>query len=78
MEVGNVVQFNENHKWCGCLGVISRIKNCRSENAPGGDIKYMVGVPIPERGTAYIYVLASEFAIEKIGQAILSQKDEED
>ena len=35
------------------------------------DIKYMIGVPIPQEGTAFIYVLQSEFAIELIGKAIL-------
>ena len=35
------------------------------------DIKFMVGVPVPQQGTAYIYVMASEFAIEYIGSANL-------
>lgn len=38
-----VVQFNENHKWCGCLGMITEVKKL-----PSGDIRYMVGIPIPE------------------------------
>lgn len=39
--VGYVVQFNENHKWCGSLGVIEKVKgNCG---------RYMIGVPIPEK-----------------------------
>ena len=23
MDIGYVVQFNERHKWCGCLGIIA-------------------------------------------------------
>lgn len=66
MKVNDVVQFNENHKWCGCFGYIYEIKQTFND-----DIKYMVGVPIPEKGTAYIFVLESENAIERIGDAIL-------
>ena len=35
----------------------------------------MVGVPIPQQGTAYIYVLASEFSIELIGKAVMITKE---
>lgn len=77
MQKGDVVQFNENHKWCGSLGIITEKKECKSENAPNGDIRFMVGVPIPQQGTAYIFVMASEFAIERIGKAILVAKSEE-
>lgn len=65
MEINDVIQFNENHKWCGCLGIITEIKDCK-ENG----IRYMVGLPTPE-GTAYIFVMSTENAIEKIGQAKL-------
>ena len=37
----------------------------------------MVGVPMPKQGTAYIFVMASEFAIERIGEARFVLKDEE-
>ena len=42
------------------------------------DIRYMVGIPIPKQGTAYIYVLQSEFVIELIGKAILVPKSNEE
>lgn len=77
MQKGDVVQFNENHKWCGSLGIIYQIKECKSNKAPGGDIRYMVGVPAPMKGTAFIFVLASEFAIERIGKAVMIAKSEE-
>lgn len=64
-DVNDVVQFNENHKWCGCLGIVNEVKNC------GEDFRYMVGVPVPQQGTAYIFVTESENAIEYIGEAIL-------
>lgn len=34
-KVNDVVQFNENHKWCGCLGIIDEVQ---------GD-RYLVGSP---------------------------------
>ena len=72
MNIGDVVQFNENHKWCGCLGIIREVKEC-GENG----IRYMIGVPAPMQETAFIFVMASEFAIEKIGEAVLVLKDED-
>ena len=75
MNIGDVVQFNENHKWCGSLGIITEIKECKSEKAPNGDIRFMVGVPIPMQGTAYIFVMASEFAIEYVGKAVMMPKE---
>ena len=38
----------------------------------------MIGVPEPMQGTAFIYVMESENAIEYIGKAVLTLKDEED
>ena len=66
----DVVQFNENHKWCGSLGIVHEVKEIKD------DLRIMVGVPMPEQGTAYIYVLGSENAIELIGSAILIPADE--
>ena len=68
----DVVQFNENHKWCGSLGIVTRVKDL------GGTTKYMVAVPIPEKGIAYITVLGSENALEYIGRAILTDSEGED
>lgn len=64
-EVNSVVQFNENHKWCGCLGFIHKVKQC------GRDFRYMVAVPIPEKGTAFIFVMSNELALEPIGMAVM-------
>ena len=72
MKINAVVQFNENHKWCGSLGIITEIKDCK-ENG----IRYMVGVPMPLQGTAYIYVMDNENAIEYIGHAIMILKEGE-
>lgn len=72
MKIGSVVQFNESHKWQGSLGIITEVKNC------GDDTRYMVGVPSSMQGTAFIFVMESENAIEYIGEAILTLKDEED
>ena len=72
IEIGDVVQFNENHKWCGCLGIVNEKKILED------GIKIMVGVPIPQQGTAYIFVMNNEIAIEKIGKARLIIKDKEE
>ena len=72
MKKGDVVQFNENHKWLGSLGIITEVKKC------GDDTRYMVGVPAPMQGTAFIFIMESENAIEYIGKAVLTLKDEED
>lgn len=79
MKVNDVVQFNENHKWRGCLGIITEMKQIHNPDLSSdgvNDIKFMVGVPVPQEGTAYIYVMASEFAIELIGEARLVAKSE--
>ena len=70
MKVNDVVQFNEKHKWCGSFGIIYEIKKC------GNDTRYMVGVPAPMQGTAFIFIMESENAIEYIGKAVLTLKDE--
>lgn len=71
MKLNDVVQFNEKHKWRGCLGIVTEIKDC-GENG----IRYMVGVPIPLQGTAYIFVMDNEDAIEYVGEAVLIAKTE--
>lgn len=74
MNINDVVQFNENHKWRGCLGIITEKKEIHNEDLQSegkNDIRFMVAVPVPQGGTAYIFVMASEFAIEYVGSAIL-------
>ena len=72
MKVNDVVQFNEKHKWCGSLGIIYEIKKC------GNDTRYMIGVPAPMQGTAFIYVMESEDAIYRIGIAVMILNREND
>ena len=69
---GDVIQFNENHKWRGSLGIITEVKDCK-ENG----IRYQIAVPIPQQGTAFIFVMDNENAIELVGRAILTIKEEE-
>ena len=71
MKVGDVIQFNEKHKWTGCLGIVTDL--IESKN----DVRFTVGIPYPTKGVAYIYVMESEMAIERIGKAILVLKDDE-
>ena len=75
MNIGSVVQFNKRHKWCGCLGIIEEIKDYAEEPEM---IRYLVGVPVPMQGTAYIFVMASENAIEYIGEAVMRVRKEEE
>ena len=59
-----VVQFNEKHKWCGCFGFVDEIK---------GD-RLLVGVPIPQQGTAYIFCTKND--VDNIGSTdLLPSKD---
>ena len=73
LKENDVVQFNENHKWRGSLGIITEVKDCK-ENG----IRYQVGVPIPQQGTAFIFVMDNENAIEYVGKAILTMRGEDD
>ena len=68
----DVVQFNERHKWCGSLGIITKVTEIDN------DTLYMIGVPIPQQGIAYIRVLDSENAIEYIGRAVLTDSEGEE
>ena len=67
MQVGDVIQFTEMHKWCGCLGIITKDKGVKHPR------RYMVCVPIPEKGTAYIFDDGS--GIEYIGRAVLVEDE---
>lgn len=69
---GNLVQFTESHKWWGCIGIITEIKQCSD------DIRYMVGVPIPERGTAYIFSMESKKEFEYVGKSLFIIQDEDE
>ena len=71
-EINDVIQFNENHRWCPALGIVDEVKKIKD------DTRYMIAVPIPDKGTTYIYVLESDNSIEKIGKAVLIREKEED
>lgn len=49
----DVVQFTENHKWAACLGIINEVKELDD------DVRYLIGIPIPEGGTAFIFSMES-------------------
>ena len=54
-----MVQFNENHKWCGSLGIIEKVKgNCG---------RYMISVPI--------FVNERDNVIEYVGRAVLMAEE---
>lgn len=60
MEINDVVQFNENHKWRGCFGIITEIKKIHNANLKGegiNDTRVMIGVPVPQqRNSIYICI----------------------
>ena len=62
----HVVQFNENHKWCGCFGFIEEIKGER----------IMVGVPMPQQGTAYIFCTKEDIDLIGVTNLVLAKEDE--
>lgn len=68
--INDVVQFTENHKWCGSLGIINEVKR------EGHPRRYMIGVPMPQQGTAYIFDDGSN--IERIGKAVLIPRSEDE
>ena len=43
-QVNNVIQFINNHKWHGCLGIIDTVSKDY----------YLIKIPMPERGSVYI------------------------
>ncbi len=71
-EKGDLVQFTESHKWCTCIGIITEIKQC------GDDVRYMIGVPIPEQGIAYIFSMQSNNEFEYVGKSLFVEKDEDE
>lgn len=66
----DVVQFTENHKWVGCFGYVTEVRN------HWGRMRYMIGVPLPMQGTAYIFDDGS--GIEKVGTAVLVPAESKD
>lgn len=79
-QVGNVIQFNERHNWCGCFGTIVEVKTYDD-----GSTRYMVEVPHllsdgdgPHVYPAYIFVSDRENAIEYIGRAVFTTRDRND
>ena len=60
----DLVQFNENHKWRGCIGIINMAEQCEK------DVKYLIGVPVPEQGTAYIFSMELKKEFELVGRAL--------
>ena len=62
----DVVQFNENHQWIGCIGIVKEVKPSR----------IMVGVLVPLQGTAYVYCNAKD--LEYIGKAVFVAGEEDE
>lgn len=63
-----VIQFNEGHKWCGSFGYIHRMRK-------GGS--YLIALPLPEQGTAFIIAEREEFDIVGATDLILKGDDDE-
>lgn len=76
--IGQVVQFTENHKWCGALGFVRKVKKC------GDDYRFMIGCTMLDNqdgcNTAYIYSMLSKKEFEPLldGYVILMPKGGEE
>ena len=70
----DVVQFTENHKWRGCLGIVSEVKK-----TAGGKIRYMIGVPLPSNDgkASMAYIIDDGSNIEYIGVAVMIENKED-
>lgn len=70
----DVVQFTEHHKWRGCLGIVSVMKEL-----PGGKTRYMIGVPLPSNDgkTSTAYIFDDGANIERIGVAVMIENKED-
>ena len=68
----DVVQFTEHHKWRGCLGIVSEVKDFGE-----GKVWYMIGVPVPSNdgNTSTAYIFDNGANIERIGAAVLCEED---
>ncbi len=67
MKPNTVVQFTNNHKWKGCLGIVEEI-----EPFDDYDERYLICVPIPNnKGYEYTVVRKSQEAVKIIGKAVI-------
>ena len=66
----DVIQFTENHKWCGCLGIVL---NDKGYDHPR---RYVIGVPVPGNGIEYIFCDGSN--IERVGEAVMVEREDEE
>lgn len=69
----DVVQFTENHKWRGCLGIVSKM-----QDYPDGSARYMIGVPLPSNDgkASMAYIFDDGANIERIGAAVLVESED--
>lgn len=76
--IGQVVQFTENHKWCGSLGFIEEVKKC------GYDYKFTICCTSPDNQSScdsiYIYSMLSNNEFEPLldGHVVLMPKGGEE
>ena len=68
MRENDLVQFNEKHKWCGCIGIVDKVK----------ETKLLIGIPIPEQGTAYIFATPDEVEYCGISHFRLSSGEDDE
>lgn len=69
----DVVQFTEKHKWCGCLGIVSEVKESVSSR------RFLIGVPMPNnQGECQVaYIFDDGTNIERIGASVLAFGDDD-
>ena len=62
---GDVIQFNNNHKWCGCFGFVDDVKESVD------DVLYLIGVPVPGKGMQYIASMVTNDEFNYVGRAAM-------
>lgn len=66
LKIGTVIQFNENNRWEGCLGIIEKI-----DLLDNGDAIYIIQVPIPKSPPIYTHTTLSANDFYWIGMSML-------
>ena len=69
---GDLVQFELGHKWEACIGIINQVKTC------GDDFKCLIGVPVPQQGTAFIFSMYNDNEFKVVGRSLFLLSDDEE
>ena len=63
-KVGDVVQFNSEHKWSGCFGIVDE------KEEKNGEYRYLISVPMPGSPSAFIFSDEHNKEFDYIGRSL--------